>query len=134
GVRRHALMTAALVTLSVTAALAAVVGAALIRQEQQATLAEKNRADEDLAEALIQKERGDRFLTVARSAINNGYLAVAEDDLLKEADLPLRRRLLTDAAEYYTRLVRAPGGPAEFDAERGAALLMLALVNREPVD
>jgi serine/threonine-protein kinase len=131
---RHRLLVtgAAAAVLVATAALA--VATVLLNAAKERERAAKEQAQE-------QTETAEQNYQLARQAVDHYHTEVSESVLLDEPGLqPLRRKLLQDARDFYTRFVRQRAGDPGARGELGKALFRLAQITgdigskREAID
>ncbi len=136
-VRRHraACTTAALVALSL------LIGAAVsLWQAAEATrareLADKRAANESAAraEAVSERQRAEANHLTARQAVSQMLKQVADERLSEVRELKdLRRELLEDAVDFYTKLIESSPRDAQAYAER-AEVACLLRGHKAPID
>ncbi|TWT72745.1 Serine/threonine-protein kinase PknD [Posidoniimonas polymericola] len=101
-VRRHRALALSVMTAAVVAVAALSVGVALLSSANQKITAAKLLADDNLREAVVQRERAEENAALARQAVRDYYVRVSEETLLNEPGMqPLRNDLLRQALDYY---------------------------------
>lgn len=101
-VRRHRALALSVMTAAVVAVAALSVGVALLSSANQKITAAKLLADDNLKEAVAQRERAEENAALARQAVRDYFVRVSEETLLNEPGMqPLRNDLLRQALDYY---------------------------------
>jgi serine/threonine-protein kinase len=132
--RRHRSLVAgtAMLLISALAALSAglvLLGRANARTEQQRRLAEAN-----FAEAQRQRDLARTNFQVARRAVDENFVQVSENTLLKSplpGLQPLRKQLLESALKYYQQFLRLGGDDPAVRAELAQAYSRVGSITAE---
>jgi len=86
-----------------------------------------NRADQQLVETQLQRERAAERFKMAREAVDKFDTQVSESEELKAEGLEkLRQKLLKSAVGFYERFVHEKADDPAIEAEQGQACLRLA--------
>jgi tetratricopeptide (TPR) repeat protein len=101
-VRNHkVLVTGSAAALAVTATTLTI-GVLLLSAANLRERAERERAEENFAEATRQRNLAEKNFALARSAVHDYFVTVSEDTLLQQPGMqPLREELLRQALVYY---------------------------------
>ena len=106
--RRHQAIASGAAALLVTAVIGLTLTTVLVRQQQQATSAQKLQTEKNLA--------------MAKRAVEDYLVKVTDNPRLAESDFhELRRELLEIAIPYYEEFARQAGGDVSVQAEQGRA-------------
>jgi serine/threonine protein kinase/tetratricopeptide (TPR) repeat protein len=93
---------------------------------------EKTKTEVALETALAEKKRADENLARARKAVRDYLSTTANDPRLRAADLqPLRKNLLATAVPFFEEFAALQAGDPEAEGERGQAIFQLAHVREE---
>jgi serine/threonine-protein kinase len=116
--RRHRTLVTGLAVLLVTAVIGLGVGILLIGRKGQ--------------EAVVARKRAEVNYQLARDAVEQYYVKITENPRLKEAGLrDLRKELLEEAGQFYTRFIRERGQEPGLEYELGRAHVYLAMVREQ---
>jgi serine/threonine-protein kinase len=123
--RRHRSLVAGAAALLLTAVAALGVGLVLLEQAAARTENQRKLAEANFADAQRQRD-------LARSAVDEYFVKVSEDTVLKYPGLqPLRKELLETALKYYQGFVEEHGDDPELKAELARTYFRVGFINGE---
>jgi eukaryotic-like serine/threonine-protein kinase len=130
--RRHRAVAASGVAMLVLAALSSLTIAWIVWREKGKTESALTEARNNYALALEQEQRAQAAYRVAHDSLERYYTTVSENRLLNKPGLqPLRKELLSAAAEFYRQLAENGQHDPKATAERALALFRLGYITAE---
>src|SRR5579871_3430456 len=116
--RRHRTLVTGMAALLLTAVAALAIGLVLLGRKEQEAVAARNRAQANFQ--------------LARDAVEQYFVKITDNPRLKEAGLRgLRRELLEEAGQFYSRFIQERGQEPGLEYELGRAHVYLAMVREE---